>query len=73
MSDMIMQMLPLMVLQAVFAVMMFNLAKRLGARAWAWATVCLIPVFGSFAIMFLPVRALFILADRTNRSPPAAE
>lgn len=64
MEAFLIQILPLTLIQLIFAAVFFNLAKRLGSDPWLWALLCAIPVVGAFMIGFLQLRALFILARR---------
>ncbi|SJZ55612.1 hypothetical protein SAMN02745126_01607 [Enhydrobacter aerosaccus] len=65
-SDVLIQLVPLMLIQLVLLFAVVPLALKASRRAWAWIVFAVIPIFGLLAIPILVARALAGLIGRVD-------
>src|SRR5205807_95086 len=64
MSDMILQLIPFLIVGAIFVIPNYRLAAKLGSPAVVMAILTIIPFIGYFITIYLIYHAIFTLLDR---------
>lgn len=62
----IIQLLPLLTIQVVYAVVVFLMAQKRRVNAWLWAIGTVAPVLGMFVALVFFVLTMLSVLDRLN-------
>jgi hypothetical protein len=62
----IIQLLPLMIIQTVYAIITFVMARKQGKNPWAWTIFTLVPGIGMFVFLIFFLLTLLSMLDRLN-------
>ena len=64
--SMIMQILPLMIFQVLYAIVVFQICRKQNWNSWLWTLVTLVPVIGAFAFIVTFLSSHLKSLDRLN-------
>jgi hypothetical protein len=62
----LMQFIPLMIIQLVYALVVFLMARKRGVNAWVWTIGSLVPVIGMFVSLVFFILTMLSILDRLN-------
>jgi hypothetical protein len=67
MQDLIVQLIPMMIVQCLLLIGVVPLARRVSPGwSWAWIVATLIPVVGYLIFVFLMMKALAVILERID-------
>jgi hypothetical protein len=66
MTALVMQLLPLMIFQMIYAVVVFQLCRKQNWNAWLWTIAMLIPVVGMIVFPVIFLTTVLKTLDRLN-------
>ena len=66
MTDLILQFLPLMTLQLIYAAIVYALARKRRINPWPWTIATLVPFLGIFVFPLFFLVTLLSVLDRLN-------
>jgi hypothetical protein len=61
-----MQLLPLLIIQTLYAVVTFLMAGKQGKNPWVWSILTIVPVLGMFVFLVFIVTTMLSVLDRLN-------
>jgi hypothetical protein len=71
-SDILMQLLPMIIFSLPLAIGVFRLAPKIGSNPWLWPILFLIPLVNLFAVQIFLIRGAGRIFGRLNAIAPVA-
>lgn len=66
MTGIVMQLLPLMIFQIIYAIVAFQICRKQNWNAWLWTIAMLVPVIGMIVFIVIFLTTMLKTLDRLN-------